>query len=139
MTDQPQFDEQMSRILVDFYATDVVAKRRQTVRKSLDPKPGEHILDIGSGPGHVAKELGELVGTTGRILGIDISDQMVTLARNHCADFPWITFEHADATDLPVSDASFDAAVTVHVFNILRELMWLSQRCFEHFALAVGA
>jgi ubiquinone/menaquinone biosynthesis C-methylase UbiE len=122
MSEKLQFGKEMSRIAVEMNKTDDVARRRQAVMKFLEPRSGEHVLDIGCGPGYVAKELGELVGSDGRVLGIDVNDQMIAQARSRCATLPWITFEPADAIDLPLPDASFDAAVSIQVLEYVEEV-----------------
>lgn len=42
---------------------------------------GMHVLDLGSGLGHVARLAGELVGPTGSVLGIDRSREALAVAR----------------------------------------------------------
>ncbi|MFQ5876163.1 MAG: class I SAM-dependent methyltransferase [Acidobacteriota bacterium] len=72
---------------------------------------GSRVLEIGSGPGHVARALTESGAT---VTGVDFSPQMVKVARRR---FPEITFREADAEQLPFNAGSFDAVVsnfTVH-------------------------
>jgi SAM-dependent methyltransferase len=49
------------------------------------PKPGENVLDIGCGTGTTTLRLAEAVKPTGRVLGIDISEQQLELARQRVA------------------------------------------------------
>ena len=49
------------------------------------PKQGEHVLDIGCGTGTTILRLAEAVGPSGRVLGIDISEQPLALARQRVA------------------------------------------------------
>lgn len=44
-------------------------------------RPGEHVLDLGCGTGWVAMEAQKRVGSTGQIIGVDISDHMLNVAR----------------------------------------------------------
>lgn len=71
----------------------------------LDPKPGEHVLDLGCGTGHVTAEIAEAVGPDGGVVGIDASPAMVKRAREA---HPEIAIRQADATDIAVDDP-FDA------------------------------
>lgn len=54
---------------------------RETAMKMLAPAPGEHLLEIGFGTGHVLVELAKAVGPTGKVSGIDISENMLAQAR----------------------------------------------------------
>jgi SAM-dependent methyltransferase len=45
------------------------------------PMPGERVLDIGCGSGETTLLLGEAVGPTGKVMGVDISHPLLTVAR----------------------------------------------------------
>jgi ubiquinone/menaquinone biosynthesis C-methylase UbiE len=49
------------------------------------PKPGENVLDIGCGTGTTTLRHAEAVSRTGRVLGIDISEQQLGLAHQRVA------------------------------------------------------
>jgi hypothetical protein len=88
-------------------------QRRATVREALLLQAGEHVLDIGTGPGFEPYELATVLGPTGHLHAIDTSDVMLQLSRQRCIDQPWVEFQSADATLLPFDDTTFDAAVVV--------------------------
>ena len=69
----------------------------------------EHVLDIGCGTGATSLELAERVGRTGRVLGVDLSQPMLTLARQRAERVPQLSFAQADAQLYPFAKASFDA------------------------------
>ena len=116
------FDEQLSRKIEALYLTpDVVAQRRQ-VLGVLALTAGEHVLDIGSGPGLLAHDMAIAVGREGRVCGIDVSPAMVAMAGKRCADQPWAEFRAADATQLPYTDDSFDAAVSTQVYEYVPDI-----------------
>jgi demethylmenaquinone methyltransferase / 2-methoxy-6-polyprenyl-1,4-benzoquinol methylase len=75
---------------------------------------GKAALDLCSGTGDLALELRTRVGSAGRVVGADFSERMLELAQEKAAErgADDITFEWADAMELPYSDCSFDA-VTV--------------------------
>ena len=76
-----EFDEENARRLVAVYTTPDVVDQRRAIRAALALQPGEHVLDIGSGPGFLAAEMAEEVGADGRVHGIDPSDSMLAIAR----------------------------------------------------------
>ena len=81
-----KFDEATSRKIEALYLTpDVVAQRCQ-VLKALELTQGERVLDIGSGPGLLAYDIAASVGREGRVCGIDISEDMLTMSRRRCED-----------------------------------------------------
>jgi arsenite methyltransferase len=101
MSGELQFDEETSRKVEALYLTpDVVAQRYQTL-KALELHEGEHVLDIGSGPGLLAYDMAVTVGHNGRVCGIDISEDMLAMSRRRCTQQSWAEFRKADATKLP--------------------------------------
>lgn len=117
-----QFDEEATKRLLAVYVTpDVVAQREQFLR-ALAPRPGERVLDVGSGPGFVAGAIAEAVGSTGAVCGVDISEAMLAAARSHCARQLWVEFRHADATQLPFADDSFDAVISTQVLEYVPDV-----------------
>lgn len=81
----------------------------QPVLTIADPKPGERVLDVACGTGIVARTAAEQVGPTGRVAGIDISPNMLAVARDK-ADQEGLSIEWREesAETLPFADASFD-------------------------------
>lgn len=114
-----EFDEQMSRWVEAMYKTEDAARRRRAVLEALAPKSGERVIDIGTGPGFLAQEIADRVGPTGEVLGVDVSEPMLQLARARCTDLAQVRFESADATGLRAPDAHFDAASSVQVFEYI--------------------
>ena len=72
---------------------------------------GDAALDLCCGTGDLALELRKRVGPRGRVVGADFSERMLELANEKAAErgLEDVTFEWADALELPYSDASFDA------------------------------
>ncbi|HVS28905.1 MAG TPA: methyltransferase domain-containing protein, partial [Solirubrobacteraceae bacterium] len=67
-------------------------------------------------------ELLEEVGPDGSIMGLDSSPQMLALAARRCEGQDNVEFAEAEATSLPVEDASFDAAVCVQVLEYVPDV-----------------
>ncbi len=50
-------------------------------------RAGETVLDLGSGAGKACYLLGQVVGPGGRVIGVDMNDEMLALSRRHLAGF----------------------------------------------------
>jgi arsenite methyltransferase len=122
MSNQVVFDEGGSRRLEAVYRIGDVVRRRGLVRSSLAAAPGEHILDVGCGPGFFCAELYEQVGPAGLVVGVDSSPAMLDLAARRCEGRNNLKLHKADATSLPVEDASFDGAVCVQVLEYVADV-----------------
>lgn len=74
---------------------------------------GQHVLDVASGTGLVAFSAAQAVGRPGRVLGVDLSGQMVATANHRAgqAGLGNVRFERMDAEALDLPDASFDVAL----------------------------
>lgn len=86
---------------------------QQRLLKAVDVQPGEKVLDISCGTGLVTFPIAEGVGPEGSVTGIDLSEGMIEKATEEAESMELsnVTFEHMDAEELILSDASFDVAV----------------------------
>src|SRR5436190_13405941 len=112
---QLAFDAAASRALEANYQTADLVAQRARVLDLLAPRPGERILDIGAGPGLLALELARLVGPGGEVAALDLSPDMLALARPRLEPHPQARCVEGDATSLAFADAAFDAAVSTQV------------------------
>jgi arsenite methyltransferase len=119
---QLEFDEETSKQIEAAYAARDVVRRRELVRQALAAKPGDRVLDVGCGPGFYVAELLEEVGPDGAVVGIDSSESMLALAAERSRGRENVEFEAADATAVPVADATFDAALSVQVLEYVADL-----------------
>lgn len=71
-------------------------------------QPGEQILDIGCGSGTSTFPLAERVGPAGHVLGVDISGQLVEVARAAAPAGAPVEFLCADAATTPLQGGNFD-------------------------------
>ncbi|VFM97597.1 MAG: Methyltransferase domain-containing protein [Candidatus Kentron sp. G] len=94
-------------------------RRCRAVLDALGLETGERVLDIGTGPGFVAAEMAEAVGSNGLVYGVDSSEQMLQAACKRCEDKPWVRFEAGDALALPVADELY-AKVASHSLTALK-------------------
>lgn len=82
----------------------------QNVLRRGGLKPGDRVLDLGTGTGAVAIGAAALVGPTGRVTGVDISPEMLALARRWVAEsgHTSIDLREGRAEQLPAEDGSVD-------------------------------
>ena len=119
---QMAFDEKRQLRLEQVYQRPDLLRRRRLVRAALGAKAGERILDVGCGPGFYLAELLEEVGPEGSLMGLDQSPQMLALAARRCEGHPNVAVRQADASSLPIDDASFDAALSVQVLEFVPDV-----------------
>lgn len=89
----------------------------------LKPQPGEDILEVGFGTGHILVDLAKAVGESGKVRGIDISDEMVEQAKTRLEGeglLSRVELTRGDATEMPYEDGSLDAiyfSFTLELFD----------------------
>ena len=87
-------------------------------------KPGEVLLDLGSGAGFDAFIAAPKVGATGRVIGVDMTAEMLAKARKNIATYRQRTgldnveFRLGEIEHLPVADASVDVIISNCVINL---------------------
>lgn len=81
-------------------------------------KPGQKVLDIGTGTGEIAIAAAKIVGNRGKVVGVDISPEMLVYARSkaNAAKLNNIEFLLADAESLDYSDNYFDCILCANTF-----------------------
>ena len=103
-------------------------------------RPGESVLDIGTGTGTAA---GLATGDGRRVVGVDAAPGMLEIARR---EVPGVEFVEADFTDLPMADGSFDVVIAAHALLFaddrvatLREWLRVAAPGGRHLALGARA
>lgn len=76
---------------------------RRTAVKTVDPQPGEVLLDLAAGTGSSTNSLAE---SGAKVYACDLSDGMLEVGRKR---YPHLDFVQGNATELPFADDSFDA------------------------------
>ncbi|QOJ36037.1 MAG: methyltransferase domain-containing protein [Nitrospira sp.] len=87
-------------------------------------RPGLRVLDLGSGTGYPALLAGEVVGPEGSLVGIDLADSMLEVARRKAKErgLTHVTFRTGDVTALPFEGGSFDAVISRFCLMFLPEI-----------------
>lgn len=82
--------------------------------------PGEVVVDIGSGAGFDSFVAAALVGPTGRVIGIDMTPQMLAKSRANAelVGMPHVEFREGLAEELPVGDGAADVVISNGVINL---------------------
>jgi len=85
-----------------------------------DPKAGEVVLDLGSGAGFDSFLAARAVGAAGRVIGVDMTDEMLDLARENArkAGLDNVEFRKGVIEHLPVDDESVDIVISNCVINL---------------------
>jgi len=83
-------------------------------------KPGETVLDLGSGGGFDSFLAAGQVGEAGRVIGVDMTPEMVEKARRNAENSPWsnVSFRLGEIEHLPVADAVIDVVLSNCVINL---------------------
>lgn len=91
----------------------------------LDPKPGETILDLGCGTGHLASQLAQRGAT---VIGFDPSEKMLETART---EYPQLDFRVADARSFDFPER-FDAVFSNAVLHWIHQPEAVIERVAHH-------
>jgi len=83
-------------------------------------KEGDTVVDIGSGAGIDCFIAAEKVGSSGRVIGVDMTEAMIERARKNAAEagIKNVEFKLGDADDMPVEDHSVDWVISNCVINL---------------------
>ena len=102
---------------------------------------GEVVLDLGSGAGFDAFLCGPKVGASGRVIGVDMTADMLTRARGNIAGYTRRTgldnveFRLGEIEQLPLADASVDVVISNCVINLSPDQpqVWRDQESLNPF------
>src|SRR5437667_150691 len=87
-------------------------------------RPGEVVLDLGSGGGFDVFIAGRKIGSTGRAIGVDMTAEMLQKARKNLETYRQasglnnVEFRLGEIEHLPVADASVDVVISNCVLNL---------------------
>lgn len=102
-----------------------VWKRTTEVLGLLDPRPGERMLDLGCGTGHLTQHL---AGIGVEIIGVDASLEMAAKARY---SYPGLRFVVADGRDFDLG-SGFDAVFSNAALHWMSDQQRVFERVFAH-------
>jgi ubiquinone/menaquinone biosynthesis C-methylase UbiE len=91
---------------------------RERLKRTLEPRPGERVLEVGPGTGYYSLPLAEWLGADGRLDVYDLQQEMLDHTERRARE-AGVTLHprQGDARQLPYDDATFDAALLVTVLG----------------------
>src|SRR5438093_12191430 len=84
-------------------------------------QPGEVVLDVGSGGGIDSILAARRVGPEGKVIGLDLLDEMCERARAHATEAGvegWTEVRRGEMEDIPLADGSVDVVISNGVMNL---------------------
>ncbi len=96
-------------------------------------RPGQTVLDLGSGAGFDCFLAARAVGPSGRVIGVDMTPEMIAKARRNAAsgDYQNVEFRIGEIEHLPVGDATVDVIISNCVINLSPEKRRVIQDAFR--------
>lgn len=96
-------------------------------------QPGQTVLDLGAGAGFDAFIAARAVGPTGRVIGVDMTSEMITKARANAkkGGYAQVDFRLGEIEALPVADASVDVIISNCVINLCPDKRPVYQEAFR--------
>jgi arsenite methyltransferase len=96
-------------------------------------KPGERVLDLGSGAGLDALLAARQVGPTGRVIGVDMTPEMIDRAKTNAAKIglAYVDFRLGEIEHLPVEDDSIDVVMSNCVINLAPDKATVFREAFR--------
>jgi SAM-dependent methyltransferase len=96
-------------------------------------RPGETVLDLGSGAGFDCFLAAKRVGASGRVIGVDMTPEMVAKARDNArrVEAANVEFRLGEIEHLPVPDRSVDVIISNCVINLSPDKARVFAECFR--------
>ena len=96
--------------------------RRRAAAEALTIETGHALLDLGCGGGYLVQEFALAVGRGGRAVGLDVSAEQLTAAREICNDLPAVELVEGNATDMIFADAAFDGLASIQTLEYVADV-----------------
>jgi ubiquinone/menaquinone biosynthesis C-methylase UbiE len=99
----------------------------------VDGKPGEVVLDLGGGAGFDCFLASQQVGSTGRVIGVDMTHEMLKKARENAAKIGAenVEFRLGELEHLPVADNTADVVISNCVINLVPDKAQVFREAFR--------
>lgn len=104
-----QVSRSAAQVYEEYFVPALFEQWTSRVIEAAQIKPGQRVLDVACGTGVLARAVAEHVGLTDLVVGVDINEGMLDVAKQKAPDIEW---RHGKAESLPFDSDSFDAAVS---------------------------
>lgn len=104
-----QVIESAAEIYEAFFVPALFSAWPSHVLEAAQVKPGDAVLDVATGTGILARQAAQVTGPTGEVVGVDINEGMLAVARQKAPHLAW---EVGPAEALPFVDKRFDRVVS---------------------------
>ncbi len=97
-------------------------------------KPGEVVVDLGAGAGLDAFIAAKAVGSTGRVIGVDMTSEMLARARQYAVEAEvagYVEFREGIIEDLPIVSGSVDVIISNCVINLSPDKQQVFREAFR--------
>ncbi len=96
-------------------------------------KGGEVVLDLGSGGGIDVFLAANKVGENGKVIGVDITEEMVAIAKKNAekGKYSNVEFKLGEIEDLPIEDESIDVIISNCVINLTPQKLVAYKEAFR--------
>jgi ubiquinone/menaquinone biosynthesis C-methylase UbiE len=108
-TDTGQISEDAAKIYEEFYLPALFEAWSPLVVDAAKIQKGHRVIDVACGTGVLAISVSDHIGPEGSVVGIDINEGMLNIAKSKTALIDW---RNAPAESLPFEDASFNCAIS---------------------------
>lgn len=108
-SDSTQASRSPAEIYDEFLVPALFQKWASRLADAAWLQPGQHVLDVACGTGILARTAAGRVGTSGAVVGLDLSDDMLAVAAQKAPQIEW---RQGIAEILPFEAGSFDAVVS---------------------------
>ena len=119
-TEKGQVTRIAAEIYEEFFVPALFKQWASRVADVAQISSGQHVLDVACGTGILAREIAELVGANGSVVGLDPNEGMLIVAKRKAPEIEW---RQGYAEVLPFDSSSFDAVVCQF------GLMFFENRC----------
>src|SRR4051794_37350698 len=96
-------------------------EEKRIARLLLALAPGDGVLDVGCGTGNFTRDFAKSVGPDGLVVGLDVSQTMLSRAVRDTAGYEQVAYVRGDAVDAPFLNASFDAVCCFAALNLFAD------------------